>query len=235
MEKLLRKIVAQLHEDGKAFEALEEDPCRLPSLGGFTVLPEVINERRKDLIIEIDKFIRYAITDERSQKMQIVPVDRMLLIKLVNYLTEENGPVNIAICATPTSPAREKLSIINMRRMQLAAQLRKLLKTDKVAEEDFIKVKDIEQKLPFEKRLRLSKLLRERLIDLLGSTDTQVDCYELIYDEFFTKEDGDKDVTICETYEKLVSSYLDTQWEMWREELTKVIQRKVADDVEDES
>jgi len=58
MEKLLRRVVEQLRDDGKAFEALND--CRLPTIGGFSVLPKVIDDQRKELIMELEKFIRHC-------------------------------------------------------------------------------------------------------------------------------------------------------------------------------
>lgn len=93
------------------------------------------------------------------------------------------------------------------------------------------RVKD-RKELPALARSQLDALLRAELIDLFGDTDTQTECYEQIYEDFFDAayialhSDPHEQETIDPEYEKRVSAYLDTQWQMWREKLTLVINSK---------
>lgn len=78
--------------------------------------------------------------------------------------------------------------------------------------------------LTHEEKKKLDNLMREELIDMLGNTDVQVDCYEMIYEDFITQ-----DAPLTDEREKVISAYLDTRWEYWRRLLTEVIQIAVDD------
>ncbi len=84
-------------------------------------------------------------------------------------------------------------------------------------------VKD-RQSLTDEEKQKLDKLIRDELVDTLGNTDIQVDCYEMIYENFVTQ-----DAPLIDERDKVISAYLDKRWECWRRLLTEVIQLSVRD------
>lgn len=84
-------------------------------------------------------------------------------------------------------------------------------------------VKD-RQTLTDEEKQKLDKLIRDELVDTLGNTDIQVDCYEMIYENFVTQ-----DAPLIDERDKVISAYLDKRWECWRRLLTEVIQLSVRD------
>ncbi len=75
-----------------------------------------------------------------------------------------------------------------------------------------------------EEKQKLDKLIRYELVDTLGNTDIQVDCYELIYENFFTQ-----DAPPTDERDKVISAYLDKRWAYYRRMLTEVIQLSVRD------
>ncbi len=74
------------------------------------------------------------------------------------------------------------------------------------------------EQLSPEECLRLNELLRSELVIMLGDTDIQIGCYELVYVEFFENADF-----VSEEREKLVSDHLDVQWAEWRKKLIQTL------------
>ncbi len=78
------------------------------------------------------------------------------------------------------------------------------------------------KELTLAERLQLSELLRDELESLLGNTDIQVDCYEMIYENFF----GSDAPELTDEKDLLISKHLDVQWDKWQKKLTEVIRGK---------
>ncbi|KKN38494.1 hypothetical protein LCGC14_0752980 [marine sediment metagenome] len=85
--------------------------------------------------------------------------------------------------------------------------------------------------LTAEEKKKLDNLMRDELIDALGSTDIQTECYEMIYEDFCIEYPGPacSEQTIHPEYEKSLSAYLDLRWERWRKLLTEMLQGEPKD------
>ena len=82
------------------------------------------------------------------------------------------------------------------------------------------------KKLSPEECLQLDKLLRTELEGLMDNRDIQIDCYEMIYEDFF----GSDAPELTDEKDLLISAHLDAQWDKWQKKLIAMIRPQCPKD-----